>query len=268
MNKFIVVIFPDEAKASEGIRALRELHTEGSLTLHALAVVSKSADEKISLKVRPPTEPRGLAVGALVGVLIGVWGWGAPMGAIVGAASGGFIGILRDLLRVGVSETFVYEVADQLTPGKTAIIAEIDEDRVTPLDTRMEAIGGVVVREQRSEDVDNLLIREAAKYQAELMQLKAERAQAEEGRKAGLDARIAETEAKLRSVGERAQAKLVALENERNAKIETLQDQATEATKDSSRAEIKRRIAAVRTDADRRSALLKKAAERVRKALT
>jgi hypothetical protein len=47
MSKFIVVIVPDEAKAYEGSKALRELHAEGSLTLYGMAIVAKTADGKL-----------------------------------------------------------------------------------------------------------------------------------------------------------------------------------------------------------------------------
>jgi hypothetical protein len=38
------------------------------------------------------------------------------------------------------------DVATALTPGKYAVVADVDEDWVTPVDTRMEAVGGVVFR--------------------------------------------------------------------------------------------------------------------------
>ena len=39
----------------------------------------------------------------------------------------------------------------QLQPGKFAVVAEIQEDWTTPVDTRMEAIGGKVFRRALSE---------------------------------------------------------------------------------------------------------------------
>jgi hypothetical protein len=38
-------------------------------------------------------------------------------------------------------------IAHQLAPGKAAVIAGVDEDWVKPLNARMEAVGGSVVRE-------------------------------------------------------------------------------------------------------------------------
>jgi hypothetical protein len=38
------------------------------------------------------------------------------------------------------------DVATALTPGKYAVVADVDEDWVTPVDTRMKAVGGPVFR--------------------------------------------------------------------------------------------------------------------------
>jgi uncharacterized membrane protein len=41
MSKFVVVVFPNEAKASEGLHAFKELDAEDSLTVYAGAVIVK-----------------------------------------------------------------------------------------------------------------------------------------------------------------------------------------------------------------------------------
>ena len=49
-DKMMVVIFDDEKKAYEGIKALKDLHAEGSITLYASAVIAKEADGKLTVK--------------------------------------------------------------------------------------------------------------------------------------------------------------------------------------------------------------------------
>jgi len=51
---------------------------------------------------------------------------------------------------VGVTDEFVSDVTAALTPGKVAVVADISEEWVTPLDMRVEQIGGVVFRRARS----------------------------------------------------------------------------------------------------------------------
>ena len=77
-----------------------------------------------------------------------------------------------DLVNLGVGVDFLDEVSRQLSPGKAAIVAEIEEEWVTPLDTRMEALGGTIYRRPRAEVIDVKMERDAALLQAELDKLK------------------------------------------------------------------------------------------------
>ena len=138
MSKFIVVIVPDETKAYEGSKALRELHAEGSLTLYGMAIVAKTADGKLSVKQSVDEGPLGTAVGSLSGGLIGLLG--GPVGAAIGLGAGALLGLLRDLIS-RCERGFSRQGFAGATPGRVAIVAEISEDWVTPLDTRMGALG-------------------------------------------------------------------------------------------------------------------------------
>ena len=62
---------------------------------------------------------------------------------------------MYDLFNAGVSMDFVDEVAASLTPGKAAVIADIDETWVTPIDTRLGALGGTTFRRFPGEVIDD-----------------------------------------------------------------------------------------------------------------
>jgi hypothetical protein len=49
MEKMLVVVFDNEAKAYEGARSLNQLDTEGSITIHAEGVIKKNADGTVSV---------------------------------------------------------------------------------------------------------------------------------------------------------------------------------------------------------------------------
>ena len=85
----------------------------------------------------------GTAIGSLIGLL------GGPIGLGIGATAGVLAGGVADLHAAGVRADFIDEVSAALTPGKYALAAEISEEWVTPVDTRMEALGGVVFRTPR-----------------------------------------------------------------------------------------------------------------------
>ncbi len=91
--------------------------------------------------------PVGTAVGLLTGSLIGLIG--GPVGVAVGATAGMYGGMLYDSAQLGIGEDFIAEVAEYLQPGKAAVVAEVWEEWTMPVDTRMEALGGVVFRRSR-----------------------------------------------------------------------------------------------------------------------
>ena len=256
MSKFIFVSFPDEAKACEGTRSLDELHAEGSLTLYAMAVVAKDADGKLMVKRQSDRGPLGIAVGSLVGGLIGLLG--GPIGAAIGLGGGALLGSLSDLANLGVSGEFLDSVSKDLTPGRVAVVAEVSEEWVTTLNTRMSALSGIVHRPGRAAVEDELSQKEMASARAELSQLKAEYEHTKTESKAKLKARIDEVEAKAHSTSARLHTGMDHLRQETEAKFKSLQAQATKATGDV-KARIDERIAELHVDGERRSHQLKQA---------
>ena len=263
MDKLIVTVFDDEPKAYEGLKAFKELDADNSITLYAAAVISKDADGVVSVKQTGDQGPAGMALGLVLGSLIGLLG--GPVGVAVGAATGTLGGSLYDLAQLGVGSDFLDEVSRQLLPGKTAVLAEIDEEWVTPLDTRMEALGGAVVRRARAEFVDAQIEREAEADRAELAQLKAERAQAVGKAKAKLQAKIDAAEKRLRARRDQLEKNIAAIKREGEAKIKSQQEQAAKA-KGEKKARLEKRIAEARARHNARVDRLSKAWQLVKEA--
>ena len=67
MSTFVVALFPTEAKAYDGTRAMKDLQAEGSFMLYGMAVVTKAADGKLAVKETVEKGPLGTAVGLLTG---------------------------------------------------------------------------------------------------------------------------------------------------------------------------------------------------------
>ena len=149
MERMLVVVFENEQKAYEGSRALTALDFEGSISVYAEAVIKKNDDGTVTIEQTEDDFPirtvGGTAIGALIGLL------GGPVGVAVGAVGGTFAGGVWDLSRAGVNADFLDEVSAILTPGKWAIVSDISEEWVTPVDTKMEALGGTVFRISRSQ---------------------------------------------------------------------------------------------------------------------
>ncbi len=265
MNKVVVVVFPDEEAGRKGVAAFEELHSEGLLTVHVGVLVARDADGGISIKEREAKGPFGAAIGALLGGLIGLIG--GPGAAVVGAAGGALMGGWRDVIDLGDGLDFADAVSAALTPGKSAIVAEISEEEEMPLDARMEAIGGLVLRDLRIEAEDERLRQAAEARKTELARLRAERDRVTYREvKATLSSRIEEVEGKLKALSERVQARLDLLRRDAETKLEALRQQAAGAA-----GEIKerceRRADQVRAEYERRSRKLKQALDLAKEAL-
>ncbi len=277
MSKFAVVVFEDEKKAYEGLHALQELHAEGSLTVYGTDVLQRDADGRLAILKRDDHGPVRSGLGALAGGLVGLFG--GPVGAAVGVTVGLTAGAMGDLLHMGVSEEFLISVERDLAPGKFALIAEISEEWVTPLDARMEALGAKVVREDRQVFLEDVLEKRASARKAELAQLKAERAErkaeraaeragakAEEMMQKLLTYEIEDRRLKLEGIAEKAEKRLESAKQELDAKIEALRAQASGA-KPEVRSRIERRTAEMRNDFAEREQKLERAKALTRQAL-
>src|SRR5579864_6007888 len=149
MDRMLVVVFDNETKAYEGKKALLQLDYEGSISVYSYAVVAKHADGTATIKQGDDSGPIGSLVGTSLGSLIGLLG--GPIGVAIGATAGLAAGGAVDLNNARVGEDFIDDVSKVLLPNRVAVVAEIEEDWTTPVDTRMEPIGGLVFRRALSE---------------------------------------------------------------------------------------------------------------------
>lgn len=256
MSKFIVVIFSDEAKAYEGTRAFTALHSEGNLSVYSMAVVTKDKDNRIFVKDAAETGPLGAAVGALVGGLIGAFG--GPAGLLVGVAGGAVIGGFGDLFTLGLNATFIEKVSTELAPGKTAVVAEVDESWETPLDSRMATIGGTVLRNWRSDIEDEQIAAEIAARRLDYQHLKSELSHAGHDAKTGLEAKVDRAKTEMLNAETRAKARLETLDVEMKAKIALLEKQMSNAAT-GAKEKIRAQIASLKAGYAVRTSKLKQA---------
>ena len=264
MDKMLVVIFDSESKAYEGSRALQELQNEGSINLYSKTVIARDASGKVEVKQEGDMGPIGTAVGLFTGSLIGLLG--GPVGLIVGAGVGISGGLVYDLVNAGVGEDFLYEVGKSLQPGKAAVVAEVWEEWVLPVDTRMEALGGVAFRRMRGEFVDAQIDRDIAALKAELAELEAERNQATGDAKAKIQVKIDATRAKLQAMQNGIQARIDSGKQETEAKIKSLQEQAAKA-RGERKAKLESRSAEAKAEYEVRRSKLEQAYKLIQEAL-
>lgn len=178
-----------EAKAYEGSKAFKDLEDEASLTLFSLGVLAKGGDGSLSIKEGIDEGPIGTAGGMLVGSLVGLLG--GPTGVVLGATGGALLGSIGGMSNAGVGVDFINAVDEKMEAGSFAVVAEVDEYSLTPVDTRMGKLGGTVFRRNRADFADQLFEQEIEALNAELDQLNAELQQAAAEDRAAIEAAIA-----------------------------------------------------------------------------
>jgi uncharacterized membrane protein len=243
MERLLVIVFDSMLRTYEGDEALAKLDSEGSISVHAETVIEKNANGQVGIKQVGKNFPTRMVSGTLVGALVGLLG--GPIGVGAGAIAGAFAGNLGDVHRAGINADFLNEVSDNLTPGKWAIVAEVSEELVTPVDTQMETLGGIVLRTTREHIELEQYARDVADIKAEIAQLKAEQAKSSANQKAKLQAKIEVLIKKLNGKLEAAKQASEGQQNESKAKVEALEKKAAKAKSDA-KAKIEKRIAKIK----------------------
>lgn len=264
MNKLLVAVFDNETAAEAGMAALHNLHDSGDITLYAAGVIARDAQGVVSVKKPLDTTPIGTATGLAVGSLIGLLG--GPAGVAVGAVTGTVAGAVRDFWVAGVGLDFIEEAVAQLQPGKVALVAEIEEEWVIPVDSALGAAGGQVMRRTRTEVAEAQFDHDIAAFKAEIKALESEASHASGAAKTKLQAKLSVAGAKLDGAVRRAQDRVDSLKQEADAKAESLKLQLSQAKGDF-KARIEDRIKRVKSAYHARGAKLSQAWSLTKEAL-
>jgi uncharacterized membrane protein len=161
MRNFVATVFDTANKAYDAQHELWSLDGEGSVTVHGTVVVHRDNLGRMIVdtdQTHPPfASAIGAGVGALLGALAGPAGAavGAGGGAALGAAVGGTAGLIADADRADVDTQAGFEAGFVLLPGQHAVIADVNEERTTPINERMRRLGGTVHRRARSDVRDD-----------------------------------------------------------------------------------------------------------------
>src|SRR5271157_4782379 len=202
MKQMVVAVFDNETAALEGLRELRDLHSEGGVSLYASAVVVKDNAGKVNVKQDADQGPAGLVLGMLVGGLVGALG--GPGAVPLGGYIGGLAGLLFDLGKFGIDLSFFDDVSKALTVGKAAVLAEVEESWTSLLDERLGKHGGTVYRQFRADVLEDKLVREGATLEANLDALQHELDQSIAGDRTAIQKDIDQIKKKINATQDQA----------------------------------------------------------------
>lgn len=231
MNRVVVVVFNERSQAFDGLDALKNLDREDALALHEYAIIQKQPDGTFAVSDNKNKEGLRTLLGTSLGALIGLPG--GPPAVALGAVAGTVAGAAAETDNALMTYDFVDKLSEELTPGKFALIAVIDEEWTKWTDLRMQELGGTLYRYTLSEVKQTEKSVHLGQMKADLALLKAELAQARADAKASLYERINRLDAKIKQQMETAEETRGVAESEADAKARLLRREAGEVVKES-----------------------------------
>jgi uncharacterized membrane protein len=175
MDNYVAMVVDDDTRAYELLHALWKLDSGGDITVHGAAVIRRDKNGYVDVATKD-TNPGlrtaiGVGIGALLGALAGPLGAAAGAaaaaagtGAAIGAASGGVVGLTADIVKATEQDEAGYEARFALPRGKSAVVAEVTEQWMTPIDTLAGNYGAKVFRRSKSVILENAYVGDYALY--------------------------------------------------------------------------------------------------------
>jgi hypothetical protein len=235
-----------------------------------VALIARNADGALAVRWPVALGPIGAALGVLVDALAA--GAGTTAGAAPLMPGRSLIGILADLAGLGVGVDFVEEALLALGPGAAAVLAEVGEHWLAPVDAAMAQLGGTLIRRQRADTADQQVWREVEALEWELRELEQEAEQASGEAGQAIRRRADATRRRLAATAAQAEAMMARLQAETTARMEALEVQLERASAEvearvEAEAKIGQAVTRTRAEATHRFANLRQAVALAREAL-
>jgi uncharacterized membrane protein len=144
MTTLTVWTFDTPTAAKDAVETLQRLDEQGLIQVHDAAMVSWPEGKK-----KPKTEQlhslgrAGAKRGAFWGLIFGVLFFMPLLGVAIGAAIGGSTGALAD---VGISDGFIKQVREQVTPGTSALFVYTSEAVLDKVVDDFKATGAKLIQ--------------------------------------------------------------------------------------------------------------------------
>ena len=147
-NVLVVTFGEDPANDSNAYQALtdlKQLDSQGQIEIAGAVVVARASDGRVDVKSDVGNDPyAGTASGGVIGLLVGILG--GPLGVLLGGTTGVLIGSLFDIDDAETTESVLGEISKQVQPLRTAVLAQVTEQRPEVIDAAMARLGGELMR--------------------------------------------------------------------------------------------------------------------------
>ena len=227
MDKMLVAVFESEKQAFAAAGAMNDLREDGILLVYASGVIVKDAGRISIVEFTNDSAGSDSVLGIATRSLIELLA--KPVFSADEVNSQAIADQMMEITNAGVDAVFLDEVARHLSPGKAAIVAEIEEETVTAMDTLIESLGGMVFRCVRCELMFAQIAKELDALHNEIQILEQQMLQSRDGSRIRLQGRLALATTGLHATKERARHRATTIKREAEAKIVLLQERAAKA---------------------------------------
>ena len=221
MSRLVVAVFNNRDEACLAASAIKALCQSGELLIYALSVVVNEM-EKISVaeSMTEHSAELGRTSAALVQLL------SEPYWHRIDKDSQSIAEPSAQIAAMGVDATFVADVTRQLSPGRAAIITEIEELDIALLTNLIESGGGIVFHCIRNELIDLHIAQQLETMRLQIQNLEERLPQASEDSTAALKNELDLSRSKFNKMKNQARCHALSVRREAEAKIVCLQEQA------------------------------------------
>jgi uncharacterized membrane protein len=168
-DNVLVVTFGDDSandsNAYQALTNLEQLDSQGQIKVASAAVVTRD-DGHVHVKSEVGNDSYlGTASGGLIGLVVGIIG--GPLGVLLGGTYGALVGSLFDLDDDATTDSVLGEIAKQVQPDRTVMLAQVTEQSPEVIDTVMARLGGDVMRRPTFEVEQEIAAAQDAQRKAE-----------------------------------------------------------------------------------------------------
>lgn len=146
MEKQVAVLtFGEDTQSYKAFSVIKKYHLEHQLKVEQIAVIKRKIDGELSVEdFLDITGADKTNKGGLIGMFVGILG--GPFGVLLGGLIGSTIGIFRDKKEVTHAYSVFENTLKSIKPGKTGVIAIVEETKEDVLDNIVHEGNGKIDR--------------------------------------------------------------------------------------------------------------------------
>ena len=152
MADLVVIGFDDETTAETVRTRLLQMQRDYLIDLEDAVIAVKNRDGKIKLHQIHHLTAQGVIGGTFWGMLIGLIFMSPFLGAAVGAAAGGISAALAD---VGINDSFMKKLSQNLKPGTSALFILIRKATLDKVLEKLSFFKGTIIQTSLSHEDEN-----------------------------------------------------------------------------------------------------------------